>query len=250
MASDFFGILPIVKNFTIEGLVTMPWVKGQSGNPAGVNAREERMKKLLRDLTPRAIARLGQIMESEDEQAALGAIKEVLNRALGMPRRQVDVDVQVSGHVAHHQVLLDLANAARQRVIEGRADELLVHSLVSGEAVPRETADIGREPDAMGFPDPSPNWDSATVTRAVAPAQPGLGGTVGPAGQAPPGPMGPPAPPAHEHLPPAPRKKSEKKPPEALEKAWNALDRLPPRMNNPLTVERDAQTRGEGSHDD
>jgi hypothetical protein len=95
----------------------MPWKKGQSGNPAGVDARQARMRRMLEDLTPRAINRLGALLDSEDEAVALAAVKEVLDRAWGRPRQQAQVEVRVEGHVAHHQVLLELAEAARARAI-------------------------------------------------------------------------------------------------------------------------------------
>ncbi len=40
----------------------MPWKKGQSGNPAGVDAKQARMRRMLEDLTPRAINRLGSFL--------------------------------------------------------------------------------------------------------------------------------------------------------------------------------------------
>jgi hypothetical protein len=72
------------------------------------------MRRMLEDLTPRAINRLG-LLDSEDEAVALAAVKEVLNRAWGRPRQQEVVDVRVEGHVAHHQVLSLLAEQARRR---------------------------------------------------------------------------------------------------------------------------------------
>jgi hypothetical protein len=93
----------------------MPWKKGQSGNPAGVDARQARMRRMLGDLTPRAINRLGALLDSEDEAVALAAVKEVLDRAWGRPRQQAQLEVRVEGHVAHHQVLTLLAEQARRR---------------------------------------------------------------------------------------------------------------------------------------
>jgi hypothetical protein len=93
----------------------MPWKKGQSGNPAGVDAKQARMRRMLEDLTPRAINRLAVLLDSENEAVALAAVKEVLDRVWGRPRQQTQVDVRAEGHVAHHQVLLELAEAAKAR---------------------------------------------------------------------------------------------------------------------------------------
>jgi formate dehydrogenase maturation protein FdhE len=70
------------------------------------------MLNQLNQLTPRAIARLGQLIESDSEQVALGAVKEVLDRNLGKPKASLDVKVEASLSALHLQALEELA--ARQ----------------------------------------------------------------------------------------------------------------------------------------
>jgi len=42
-------------------------------------------------------------------------VKAALKRAWGRTRQQAQVEVRVEGHVAHYQVLLELAEAAKAR---------------------------------------------------------------------------------------------------------------------------------------
>jgi len=73
------------------------------------------MLRNLQDLTPRAIARLGKLVESESEQIALGAVKEVLDRNLGKAKQSVSVDVDVSLNKLHLEALQRLADMAQAK---------------------------------------------------------------------------------------------------------------------------------------
>jgi|HubBroStandDraft_6_1064221.scaffolds.fasta_scaffold140546_4 hypothetical protein len=64
------------------------WKKGQSGNPSGHTAEYGEVLALARFLAPRAIERLGELMESEDERVAAVACNAILDRAFGKPREQ------------------------------------------------------------------------------------------------------------------------------------------------------------------
>ena len=103
-------------------------------NPAGTDIRKARMLNQLNQLTPRAIARLGQLIESDSEQVALGAVKEVLDRNLGKPKASLDVKVEASLSALHLQALEELA--ARQ-------------------AIARDARMIDITPDATASPMPS-----------------------------------------------------------------------------------------------
>ena len=85
---------------------------GERLNASGVDRYKARMLNQLNQLTPRAIARLGQLIESDSEQVALGAVKEVLDRNLGKPKASLDVKVEASLSALHLQALEELA--ARQ----------------------------------------------------------------------------------------------------------------------------------------
>ncbi len=86
--------------------------KGALLNPGGFTTRELRLRRQLDALTHVAIARLGQLVRSENEAVALGAVKEVFDRNFGKAKQQVSVDVQHT-HVAHLEALRELAERSR-----------------------------------------------------------------------------------------------------------------------------------------
>ena len=88
--------------------------KGQSLNPTGIDRRKAMMLRDLEALTPRAIARLGTLIDSDQPAIALGAAKEVLNRNLGVPRQKLDLSVEHSVSAMHLAALQALADKARQ----------------------------------------------------------------------------------------------------------------------------------------
>ena len=88
--------------------------KGQNLNPSGVDRRTQMMMRNLQALTPRAIARLGTLIDSDQPAIALGAAREVLNRNLGVPKARLDVTVEHSVSAMHMQALQALADKARQ----------------------------------------------------------------------------------------------------------------------------------------
>lgn len=88
--------------------------KGANLNPSGVDRRTQMMMRNLQDLTPRAIARLGTLIDSDQPAIALGAAKEILNRNLGVPKARLDVSVEHSVSAMHLAALQALADKARQ----------------------------------------------------------------------------------------------------------------------------------------
>ena len=88
--------------------------KGQALNPTGIDRRKAMMLRDLEALTPRAIARLGTLIDSDQPAIALGAAKEVLNRNLGVPKARLDVSVEHSVSAMHLAALQALADRARQ----------------------------------------------------------------------------------------------------------------------------------------
>ncbi len=87
--------------------------KGSVLNPKGPDWVRARMKRDLEGLTPRAIARLGRLIESDNEPVALGAVKEVLDRNLGKVKQGLDVSVTHS-HQLHLEALKELAERAKR----------------------------------------------------------------------------------------------------------------------------------------
>jgi hypothetical protein len=62
------------------------WRPGQSGNPSGNSAEYGVAIKLARRAAPKAVRRLIDLMDSEDERVAAVACNAILDRALGKPR--------------------------------------------------------------------------------------------------------------------------------------------------------------------
>jgi hypothetical protein len=64
------------------------WKPGQSGNPSGQTAEYGDVIRLAQSLSLRAIERLAELIESEDERVAAGACNPILDRAFGKPQPQ------------------------------------------------------------------------------------------------------------------------------------------------------------------
>lgn len=69
------------ENKGLENLI--PWKPGQSGNPRGRPKIDPEVKALLAAKGPRAIERICELIESDDERIALMAAKEIADRAYG-----------------------------------------------------------------------------------------------------------------------------------------------------------------------
>ncbi len=71
------------------------WLPGRSANPGGRPGVPEVIKATLRELSPRAVERLGELLDSEDERIQLEAAKAILDRHLGRPAIQADSALMV-----------------------------------------------------------------------------------------------------------------------------------------------------------
>ena len=70
------------------------FVKGSTGNPGGRPTSGVSFTDLLRakvEAKPKAVERLVDLMESEDENVALKAIVYFLNRLEGMPKQATEI---------------------------------------------------------------------------------------------------------------------------------------------------------------
>ena len=76
----------------LTGKNLRPWKPGQSGNPGGKSKKLEEIKALAKDRSKRALERIIELVESDDERIALMAAKEVLDRAWGKPKDAEDDD--------------------------------------------------------------------------------------------------------------------------------------------------------------
>lgn len=98
-------------------------------NPSGLDRKKARMLRQLEDLTPRAIARLSRLIDSENEAVALASVREVLDRNLGKAKATVQVDV-VQTHQLHLEALVEIS--------ERKRNQLLSAQTIDGVAVQHE----------------------------------------------------------------------------------------------------------------
>ena len=63
-----------------------PWRKGQSGNPSGMSRVKREVRDLAKANSVRAMQKIVDLMDAEDERVALAAAIEVKNTAIGKPR--------------------------------------------------------------------------------------------------------------------------------------------------------------------
>jgi hypothetical protein len=69
------------------------WLPGSSANPGGRPGVPKEIKATLSELSPRAVERLGELLDSE-ERIRLEAAKAILDRHLGRPAIQADISLR------------------------------------------------------------------------------------------------------------------------------------------------------------
>ena len=94
------------------------WLPGRSANPGGRPGVPEVIKATLRELSPRAVQRLGELLDSEDERIQLEAAKAILDRHLGRPAIQADLTLRGDAPTAHLQALIELARKRRAEPVD------------------------------------------------------------------------------------------------------------------------------------
>ena len=94
------------------------WLPGHSANPGGRPGVPDVIKATLRELSPRAVERLGELLDSEDERIRLEAAKAILDRHLGRLAIQADVTVRGGTSAEHLQALLEVARKTRAEPID------------------------------------------------------------------------------------------------------------------------------------
>ena len=75
----------------------------------------EGLRTRLAELSPRAVERLGELLNSDDERVRLEAAKAILDRHLGRPAIQADITVTGGASDGH---LAALIASARRRALE------------------------------------------------------------------------------------------------------------------------------------
>jgi hypothetical protein len=138
--------------------------KGAVINPLGAGDRRlVGMKRKLDGLTERAIARLGQLVQSDNEAVALGAVKEVLDRNLGKAKATLQLDVTHTS-VIHLQALEEIAARKRNQLLTasqhdgahhddaGSILHIMRSAVQHNEGVTIDNVDYAVEPPAPGPP--------------------------------------------------------------------------------------------------
>ena len=101
------------------------WLPGRSANPGGRPGVPEVIKATLRELSPRAVARLGELLDSEDERIQLEAAKAILDRHLGRPAIQADISLHRGVADDHLAALIEMARKRRAEPIDLDEREVL-----------------------------------------------------------------------------------------------------------------------------
>jgi hypothetical protein len=94
------------------------WLPGRSANAGGRPGVPEVIKATLRELSPRAVERLGELLDSEDERIRLEAAKAILDRHLGRPAIQADLTLKGGASTEHLQALIEMARRRRAEPID------------------------------------------------------------------------------------------------------------------------------------
>lgn len=90
------------------------FMPGTSGNAGGRPKPPDGLRTRLAELSPRAIERLGELLDSDDERVRLEAARTILDRHLGRPPIQADINLR-RGDDQHIAALLE---TARRRAME------------------------------------------------------------------------------------------------------------------------------------
>ena len=83
------------------------WLPGRSANPGDRTGVPAVIKAKLRELSPRAVERLGELLDSDDERIQFEAAKAILDRHLDRPAIQADLTVRGGASADHLQALME-----------------------------------------------------------------------------------------------------------------------------------------------
>lgn len=98
---------------------------GANLNPGGRDRRLQATARIVKRLSMRAAERLGELLESSNEQVALGAAREILDRNFGRPKAQVDV-THLHTHELHLAALQQIAERAKSGIAAVQHDAQIV----------------------------------------------------------------------------------------------------------------------------
>ncbi len=86
-----------------------PFVKGQSGNPSGKPKANREITEMCREAGPDIIKRLIQIAQSGDEEYALPAMKELLNRGYGKSENISSIKIESGENLTDDELTARIA---------------------------------------------------------------------------------------------------------------------------------------------
>jgi hypothetical protein len=140
-------------------------------NPrAGQERKLYALKRKLEDLTPKAIAALGRLLESDNPAVQLGAVREVLDRNLGKAKATLQVDVTQT-HVLHLQALEEIAERKRNQLLASQTIDAIAvqHEPETGSIIQVMRNAVQHNTDGAVDPPVPPSPPGAA---AVAPTPP------------------------------------------------------------------------------
>ena len=97
-----------------------PALPGAGRPPVPDEVRKE-VRAIFAAATPHAAERLVQLMDSEDERIALGAVAHLLDRVLGKPVTNIDASIKTNSiQAAHLAALQEITRRREERAREER----------------------------------------------------------------------------------------------------------------------------------
>jgi hypothetical protein len=106
---------------------------GVSGNPRGRPPLPREMKEVLECAAPRAIARLIELIESDDERVAAACANSVLDRLYGKPTQVTDAKVETTSIQAAHLRVLQEIQARREDRLAAARDKTIFPGAISDD---------------------------------------------------------------------------------------------------------------------
>ncbi len=96
------------------------WKPGQSGNPKGRPRSPYDLPAMCREHTPEAVAKLVEIMRSDDHGKALNAVQQLLDRGWGRPITPIVDETEGTSLTLLHLIAARRVGEVLQAAMEGQ----------------------------------------------------------------------------------------------------------------------------------